>query len=270
MVINGTEIARKRKLELKNNLGSERREVVVIKTDSNKATESFIAIKEKVAQELDIIFTEIELKQSSTTEKIVHTIEEISERLTKNDGLVVQLPLSEHVDTDEVLSHIPPFLDIDMLNPETMKLFKQKETGMYPPVAEAVKIILEEENVNLINKEILVIGQGRLVGLPIITWLKREGLSPNAIDIDTDKATKKELIKKADIIFTGVGVPSLITKDMIKDGVILIDAGTSEQNGKLRGDVNPQCEEKASLITKTPGGVGPITVIALYSNLIKK
>lgn len=270
MVINGRDIAKKKKLELKNNLGSERREVVIIKTDSNKATESFIAIKEKVAQELDIIFTEIELKQSSTAEKIVRTIEEISERLTKNDGLVVQLPLPEHVDTDEVLSHIPPFLDIDILNPETIKLFKQKETNMYPPVVQAVKIILEEENVSLQNKEILVIGQGRLVGLPITTWLKREGLSPKSIDIDTNEATKKDLIKKADIIFTGVGIPSLITKDMIKDGVVLIDAGTSEQNGRLHGDVDPLCREKASLITKTPGGVGPITIVSLYSNLIKK
>jgi len=118
------------------------------------------------------------------------------------------------------------------------------------------------------NKKVLVIGNGKLVGEPVGIMLSHEGIMFDVVNKSTDEITRNEIIRNADVIISGVGIPHLIKPDMIQPGVILIDAGTSEQSGKLAGDIDPACADVASYITPVPGGVGPITVVALFRNLL--
>ena len=135
-------------------------------------------------------------------------------------------------------------------------------------IAQAVHEILESCNVSLNGKKIVVAGQGRLVGEPVHLMFNRMKVPHRVIDIKTSKKEKLALLKDADIIISGMGVPHSIKPDMIKKGVVIIDAGTSEQSGKLVGDVDPACGDVASFMTPVPGGVGPLTIVSLLRNLV--
>jgi len=160
---------------------------------------------------------------------------------------------------EEVVNSVPADLDIDGL---------RRDSKFLAPVAMSVWKIFNFYQIDLAGKEIVVVGNGRLVGEPVVRMLIDENLSVTLVEKETDDKTMRTLIKNADVIISGVGVPGLITSDMIKEGVVLIDAGTSEQSGKLVGDIDPACADKASFVTPVPGGVGPVTVACLFENLI--
>jgi methylenetetrahydrofolate dehydrogenase (NADP+)/methenyltetrahydrofolate cyclohydrolase len=132
-------------------------------------------------------------------------------------------------------------------------------------VVSAVDEILKRNNVSLKKNKFVVAGKGKLVGRPVAVWLAGEGADVLAVDDQTGDINKQ--LKQADVIISGIGKPGFITPDMIKDGVVLIDAGTSEQAGKLAGDIDPACADKASLLTPVPGGVGPVVLSMLFNNL---
>jgi methylenetetrahydrofolate dehydrogenase (NADP+)/methenyltetrahydrofolate cyclohydrolase len=183
------------------------------------------------------------------------------------DGIVVQLPLPADIDADMVLDSIPTEYDIDMLSEDAKVQYQKAATMRTAPVAAAVQEILWHEKVILIGKKIVVLGNGRLVGEPIRMLLDRQELPYATIDIETSAHHRLELLQEADIIFSGIGVPHFIAAEMVKEGVVLIDAGTSEQAGKLVGDIDPACADKASVYTPVPGGVGPLTVACIFRNL---
>jgi len=161
-----------------------------------------------------------------------------------NSGVVIQLPLSENLNTEEILNLIP----------------SEKNIEVSSPVVCGIAHILKEYKISLKGKNIVLVGKGRLVGRPLTAWLKKQKLAVSNID----------KIKKADIIISGVGKPNLVTGDMVKKGVVVIDAGTSFRHGKLLGDVDfKDVSKKASYITPVPGGVGPMTVACLLKNLVK-
>jgi methylenetetrahydrofolate dehydrogenase (NADP+)/methenyltetrahydrofolate cyclohydrolase len=162
---------------------------------------------------------------------------------------------------------IPPHMDMDVLSTEAKSLFKNNKLNKIPPVARAVSEILNFYNVDMANKNILVVGTGKLVGEPVSSMLNLRNLVYKTIDKNTDENSKEELLKNADIIISGAGSPHFIKKEMIKPGVVLIDAGTSEQSGKLVGDIDPGCAEVASLMTSVPNGVGPVTMACLFLNI---
>ena len=153
---------------------------------------------------------------------------------------------------------------------ETAKeAYKNGTSQKIPPVAAAVWEILSFYNVSLADKKVLVIGKGKLVGEPVGEMLSRNGVKYEAIDKDTEEGERLGAIKSADVIISGVGSPHFLKPDMTKEGVVLIDAGTSSDQGRLLGDIDPACAEKAGLVTPVPGGVGPLTTVCLFMNLIK-
>lgn len=183
-------------------------------------------------------------------------------------GIIVQLPLPEHIDKKSVLDAIDPELDVDCLGSENLNLFYSNKGVFYPPTALAILKILEEIPVSLKSLEILVLGQGDLVGKPVSFLLENKGYSIKRADINTQNTS--ELLKTADVIISAIGKPRFISYDMIKKGVVLIDAGTAEENGKIYGDVDIDSVSKsASFVSPVPGGVGPVTVAMLLSNILK-
>jgi methylenetetrahydrofolate dehydrogenase (NADP+)/methenyltetrahydrofolate cyclohydrolase len=222
------------------------KKVCFVLLGNDPASKKFIEMKSKVAVRLGIA---VDVAQEMMS-------------FDKYDGVVIQLPVPEGMDTQKILDSVPTEKDIDVLSTEA------KKTGKPAPVARAVFEILDFYKISLIDKEVLVIGNGKLVGEPVCSILAQKNIPYFVIDKNTDEQVRQEKIISADIIISGAGVPHMIKPNMIKEGVVLIDAGTSEQSGKLVGDIDPACGDRASLITPVPGGVGPVTVVSLFANLL--
>jgi methylenetetrahydrofolate dehydrogenase (NADP+)/methenyltetrahydrofolate cyclohydrolase len=126
--------------------------------------------------------------------------------------------------------------------------------------------VLHRHGYALAGRNVLVIGEGHLVGEPAAIWAAQ--LGANVTTVNASTVDMRDKLLTADVIISGAGVPGLVTPDMVKDGVILLDAGTSESEGVLKGDIDPLCADKAALYTPTPGGIGPITVAKVFENLV--
>ena len=256
MIINGKKIAYVVELNIIQRIKTldEKPKLAVINVDGNLVSVSFINMKRRFADRVGVDFSVLNFDSSIGNDEL---IAEIKKAAALCDGLVVQLPLPKRLDTDFILESIPPEKDVDALGPNPKIL---------SPVVEAIKKILSISQFSLKSKRVLVIGRGRLVGLPIAKWLGGNGTT---VDVIGDEVENIEMYaKKADIIISGAGSPHLLKPQMIKEGAVLIDCGASEAGGKLLGDAHPSCAAKCSIFTPVPGGVGPITVAMLFSNLL--
>ena len=232
----------------------------------NPASEQFIAMKTKVAKRLGVM-VDVEYFDGDITEH--ELIQNISNLCDEGfDGIVIQLPLPEHLTTQTILDCVPAHLDCDMLGTAAKQMYARGDMSKIPPVARAVSEILHYYDIHLADKKILVVGNGKLVGEPVAAMLGHNGYAFELIDKDTSSDKKASLLKSSDVIISGVGVGHMIKPDMIQEGCVLIDAGTSEQSGKMIGDIDPSCADKSYLMTPVPGGVGPVTVACLFANLV--
>lgn len=227
------------------------------------ATEKFIGLKQRFAEAVGVSVRIIRMPQTTSTETLVG---EIANAISESDGVIVQFPLPPHIDRSVVSNAVPASHDVDVISDEALALFKKGESVILPPVVGALKEILDRGEVSLAGKQVVVVGEGRLVGAPAALWARLQGADVISVNEHTPDIT--ESTQRADVLILGAGSPSLITPSMIREGVVLLDAGTSEAQGKLAGDADPRCVEKASIFTPVPGGIGPITVALIFKNLI--
>lgn len=265
MTIDGRQITQELKEALKEDIKKYRGRLClsIFKSDHTLAGQKFVNIKKKFAQDIGISFKEHEVSESADTEVLKKMIEDVS---SKSNGIIVQLPLPSHFDRDKILDSIPYCLDVDVLSKESLKKFKDGTLPILPPVIGAVKEILDRSEVDVRGKKVVIIGKGMLVGAPAAVWFEREGASIEVVDSKTHDLAEKT--HDADIIISGVGKPHMLAPDMLRQGVVLLDAGTSEMHGELTGDAHPSCADKCSIFTPVPGGIGPITVAILFKNLL--
>ena len=259
MIIDGRAIAKKLKLKLReeiSSLGSPLRLEVILVGD-DKASAQFVGIKEKLGNELGVGVRRHEYEVGVAEEDLAELITRLNND-EKSTGIIIQLPLPAHLDSEKLSNLIAPHKDVDALG---------REARVLSPVVGAVQEILKQANISVQDKKVLVLGQGKLVGKPIAIWLTQEGAAVSVADKDTQNT--EELLNQAEIIVTGIGQAHFIKPQMIKDGVVLIDAGTSESSGQLVGDADPTCADKCAIFTPVPGGVGPITVAKIFENLVK-
>ena len=180
------------------------------------------------------------------------------------DAVIVQLPLPQNLNSEAVVNAVSLSKDADVLSKEAYELFIQGGL-LRPPVVEATREVLERTGTTIQNVRAVVVGQGKLVGLPVAEWLRSQGAVVSIVSRGDDLST---VLKEADIIVSGAGSPGIITADSIKKGVVLIDAGTSEQGGEMVGDAHPGCADIARVFTPVPGGMGPIAVACLFRNVV--
>lgn len=223
----------------------------------NFETKHYLALKKRKAELVGIELVVVELPQHTTTQELISTIEEIA---PGTDGIVLQLPIPQGHETDTILSHIPTQQDPDGFT------YGVSLEACLPPVVGAIVAIADHYNLSFLGKQVVVLGQGRLVGAPMATYLTSLGVTPTVFAKYSPEQV--EALKTADIIVTGIGQPQYLTPDMVKEGVVIFDAGTSEDGGELRGDAHPDVALKASLFTPVPGGVGPVTIAVLLQNLV--
>ncbi len=236
--------------------------LIVFRVGDDAVSERFTRVKQKFARSVGAHFEEAHLSMDTSTETLRGMVAEV------NTPCVVQLPLPKHIDTTLVLNSIPTERDVDVLSNESYARFVLRKNPMTPPVAGAVRSILQHIGWELSGKSAVVVGRGRLVGMPVAEWLRQKGAKVEVADILT--ADIGALTRTAQLIVSGAGTPHLITPDMVTDGTVLIDAGTSAgagHGGALSGDIEPDCYAKSSYYTPVPGGVGPLTVACLFENV---
>jgi len=249
MIIDGKAIAEEVYAHLK---ASRPLTLGILVGESTPVIDSFVRIKERAAQRLGVKLVREELSgRAATTSDVVAAVRSLA---AKTDGIIVQLPLPKEIDVEAVLTAIPPEKDVDGISSAPL---------VRPPVAGAIAEILSQTGTQVLDAQAAVVGSGRLVGKPAAELLKDLGAHVSIIH----KGDTLEALKNADIIILGAGEPGLVKPEHLKQGVILIDAGTSEVGGKVAGDADPACAEKASVFTPVPGGVGPIAVAMIFKNL---
>ncbi len=178
------------------------------------------------------------------------------------------MPLPKKFSQEVFLNLIPWKKDIDVLSSGALGKFYQGRSKVIPPTVDGILEILEGYKIRLKGKNVAVVGAGKLVGLPLSIELIRRKATISILNEFTKDPSS--FTKRADILISGVGKPGLIRGDMVKRGVVIVDAGTKMVQGKLKGDVDFQSvSKKAGYITPVPGGVGPLTVACLLRNLVK-
>ena len=225
--------------------------VVALTASDTPATRSYLAVKTKRAADAGCIFETRALGAS----------------FSDADSVIVQLPVPAGVNQKEVCDSIPIEKDADVLSTAARKKFEKRETdALLPPVAAAIHEIFMHNEINPKDKKTVVIGDGWLVGKPAATWLRNQGAK--VLVLTSESGGLAAALRVADIVVSGAGSPHFIKPEMLRQGVVLIDAGTSESNGTIAGDADPACVEKCSLFTPVPGGVGPLAVACLFSNAV--
>lgn len=228
---------------------------------------SFLAQKEKVAKELGTDFRLYKFSEKLSQDDLRKEVGKIA-NLSRVGGIIVQLPLLEHIDAQYVLNAIPREKDIDVLGERALGAFYAGRNKILPPAAGVVEELLRPTTYDLRYMKVAIVGLGNLVGKPIAVWLMKKCKELYLLDKDSDLS----IIKEADMIISGTGQAGIIKSDMLKEGASVIDFGYSAENGKLAGDFDVSSQmlivngQLSGFYTPTPGGTGPILVAKLMEN----
>ena len=266
MIINGNELSQEILLELK----KEREKWGEIKIASfvfkeNSESLSFLKIKEKIAQNLNIEFRIYNLDENWGRKKIRKYIHQVVSSKTIN-GAIIQLPLPLKLPTQYFLNSLPPEKDIDCLSSKNLGKFYSDSYLIRPPAVEVVDYLKNKFKLDFSDKKVLIIGYGKLIGKPLTHYFCQHSQKVTVLTQPTDSLLAS--IKEAEVIIAGAGKAHLV--EDCQPGAIIIDFGYSIIEGKILGDVNfDKLKDKASLITPTPGGTGPILVAMIFKNLFK-
>lgn len=226
----------------------------------------YVRMKAKMAESIGIKFQNASFPISITNEDLIKEIEILND-VPNMCGIIVQLPLPASLDKRVILDAIDSKLDVDCLGSIASGEFYRGKTTIGFPTAMACMQVIDSLNFDLSHKNIVVLGQGDLVGKPVTALLQFRNLNPIIINSKTEN--KEEILKNADVIFSGVGKGKYINGSMIKKDAILIDAGTSEDGNSVVGDVDLESvKDVASFVSPVPGGVGPVTVAMLLQNVL--
>ena len=241
--------------------------LAVVQVGENPISQIFINQKKKACQKIGFDFKLFKLPAKISNFELKKEIKKIVKN-PANSGVIIQLPLPKKFIAEEILNLIPEEKDIDVLSEESLGKFYQGTLKVLPPTVQGILYLLKNYKIELRGKDVVIVGAGRLVGFPLAIQLLREKATVSVLNEFTRDTPF--FTKKADILVSGVGWPNLIKGDLVKKGVIVIDAGTSMKKGRLVGDVDfKSVSKKVSYITPVPGGVGPMTVACLLENLVK-
>lgn len=240
--------------------------LAVILANDLDSSRIYVRKKREMCSELGIEEVEYMLDSDTTTDKVL----EIIERLNNDDsihGILVQLPVFKHLDERKILESISPKKDIDGFHPLNIGKLIMGSPNIVACTPRGIMSIIDSTGVDLTSKTAVVVGRSIIVGKPISALL----LNRDAAVITCHSKTKnlKKYTKMADVLVVAAGVPHLITKDMVKNGALVVDVGINRIDGKVVGDVDTEnVLDVAKFVTPVPGGVGITTVISLLENLV--
>lgn len=251
--------------------------LVAVLVGDDGASQTYVASKEKASKEVGFTSTVYRLEENTTEEKLLEIINFLNND-DEVDGFIVQLPLPKHINVQKIVAAIDPKKDIDGFHPVSLGKMMLGEPTYLPATPYGIMQLLEREKIETAGKNCVIIGRSNIVGTPLSVMLSRKGNPGNCTVTLCHTATQnlKEFTLKADIIVAAAGSPEMLTADMVKDGVVVIDVGihrvkdNSEKGYYITGDVKyEEVAKKASYITPVPGGVGPMTIVSLLTNTLK-
>jgi methylenetetrahydrofolate dehydrogenase (NADP+)/methenyltetrahydrofolate cyclohydrolase len=239
--------------------------LAAVAVEPDEGLRSFIMLKQKAAQRCGIMFSSylLEAKEADTVSSLLAFLA-ADEQV---HGIFVELPLPEHLDTDAVLAHIPERKDIDRLSPDAERLFYGGISAPVPPAVRAVERTLQTIGMEPDGISAAVIGQGRLIGKPVAHWLTTQGARVSVVDVNTREPAA--VVRQAELVVSGTGVPGLVTGDWVADGATILDFGYTKQDDMVFGDVEATSVlPRAGALTPVPGGMGPLVIAATLDNLL--
>ncbi len=241
--------------------------LAVVLVGNNPASEAYVNMKAKACQELGMYSEKHHLEADTTEQALLDLIEKLNGKADIH-GILVQLPLPEHIDTTKVILTIDPKKDVDGFHPINTGNFHIGIESFIPCTPYGVLKLIETTGLDIAGKDVTVVGASNLVGKPAAMLMLQEGATVTLCHKMThDLALHTQ---KADILILAAGCPGLITAGMVKEGACVIDVGTTKVAGKLKGDVDFETvKEKAGWITPVPGGVGPMTITMLLYNTVQ-
>ncbi|HJJ03846.1 MAG TPA: bifunctional methylenetetrahydrofolate dehydrogenase/methenyltetrahydrofolate cyclohydrolase FolD [Clostridiaceae bacterium] len=273
VVLDGKEVARKIRQNLKEEVSKLKEEgispkLAVIMVGDDSASKIYVKNKSIACNEIGIEYEEYLLNEETTMDELLNLIDKLNNDKTIN-GILLQSPIPKNLDINEAFKAIDPIKDVDGFNPMNVGKLCLGQDAFISCTPYGVIKILEDYNIEIEGKNAVIIGRSNIVGKPMLQCL----LNKNATVTVCHSRTKNlaEITKMADILVVAIGKSKFVTKDMVKDGAVVVDVGINRgEDGKLCGDVDfEEVSKVASYITPVPGGVGPMTIAMLMNNIVK-
>lgn len=269
-ILDGKEVKRIKLEELKNEVLKLDRPLglTVIQVGDDSASNIYVKQKSKMASNLGVNFNHIKLEEDVREEEILKIIDDLN-RDNNVDGILVQMPLPEHLNSRVIQNAISPLKDVDGLTDINMGMLVHKKNCLIPCTPLGVMELLKYYNIDVAGKNVAIVGRSDLVGRPMAEVMINSDATVTLCHSKTNNL--KDITKNADILVVAIGKAKLITSDMVKDGVVVVDVGINRlEDGSLCGDVDfDGVSSKCSYITPVPGGVGQMTVLELGYNTYK-
>lgn len=240
--------------------------VAVIQVGDDAASNSYIKRKEAACNNVGVYFRHYKFDENTPELTVINKIKELNNDEYVN-GVLVQLPIPERYNEKRIINSISNSKDVDGLTDINVGRMINGKKTLIPCTPLGIMRMLEEYEVDLTGKHVVIVGRGKLVGKPLAPLMIAADATVTVCHSKT--VNLKEMTRQADVLIVACGVPKLITEDMVKKDAIVIDAGVNRVDGKLCGDVDfDNVSKKVSLITPVPKGVGPMTVCMLLENII--
>ena len=283
-IIDGKQIASEIKKELAQEVialldeGKRPPHLVAVIVGEDGASQSYVTSKEKQSKEVGFMSSVYRFPETLTEEELLNTVDFLNND-NEVDGFIVQLPLPKHINEQKVIERINYKKDVDGFHPMNCGRLMNNMPSFLPATPFGVMTMLERAQVDTVGKHCVVVGRSNIVGTPMSVLMSRNHSNANCtVTLCHSKTNNlKEICLSADILIVAIGKPEFITKEMVKDGAVVIDVGihriedaTKEKGYRIVGDVKfNEVAPKCSQITPVPGGVGMLTVVSLLQNTLK-
>ena len=269
MILDGRKIRQEKFEELKKEIEllKNKPSIAVIQVGNNSTSNIYIRSKEKAAKELGCKFKHIKFEEDILEEEILTTIDKLNN--DKNiDGILIQMPIPNHLNTGVIQNRVISTKDIDGLTDINAGLLFHNKDSFIPCTPKGIMEMLKYYDIDVTGKHVVIVGRSTLVGKPLSTIMLNNNATVTICHSYTSNL--KDITTKADILVVAVGKKNIIDASMIKSSAVVIDVGINKEDSLLCGDVNfESAKDKCSYITPVPGGVGQMTVLSLYQNLLK-
>ncbi|MDD4681357.1 MAG: bifunctional methylenetetrahydrofolate dehydrogenase/methenyltetrahydrofolate cyclohydrolase FolD [Clostridia bacterium] len=271
-LIDGKNLAKQIRKTIKNEIDEYKQQydlapgLSVVLVGDDPASQVYVRNKERACKEVGINSTVIRMKEETTEEELLAVIQ----NLNLNDsahGILVQLPLPEHINEESIINAISPSKDVDGFHPIHAGMLMNGQAGLEPCTPKGIIRLIEETGQSISGKNAVVIGRSNIVGKPVALMLLQRNATVTIAHSKTQNL--REVASNADILVVAIGKAKFIDSSHIKEGAVVIDVGTTRVNGSLYGDVDfDEVKDKAGYITPVPGGVGPMTITMLLENTL--
>jgi methylenetetrahydrofolate dehydrogenase (NADP+)/methenyltetrahydrofolate cyclohydrolase len=271
-LLNGKELAAKKREQLKKDVDQLTTQNVVpglavILVGEDPASQTYVKAKQKACEQAGIYSVLIEKSDTISEEELLAEIDRLNEDASI-DGILVQLPIPNHISEQAVIERISPNKDVDGFHPINIGKMMTGEDTFLPCTPYGVVEMLKEAKIDLVGKHVVVVGRSNIVGKPVGQLLLNEHATVTYCHSRTKNL--REMTNLADILIVAIGRPNFIGAEDVRSGAVVVDVGINRVDGKLCGDVDfDSVKEKASYITPVPGGVGPMTIAMLLENTVQ-